>query len=189
MALPFFQDTIFILPVLLYSALIAVVFLSVFYTVKLARLGKLEVKENLKGIFNAVIVGIALIAYFWVMLNSGFFQMQNALVLAIPLGFALLFLAFEKSIRKNFFLKKVKLKDLEEDELIALEFLPEKLQKKLDLKAKRIIDKKLIEEFKKEKITEVLVYRELPRFAPFIFVGIVLAIARPELVAGIFRAW
>ena len=98
-----------------------------------------------------------------------------------------MFLAFEKSIRKNFFLKKIKLKDLEEDELIALEFLPEKLQKKLALKAKRIIDKKLIEEFKKEKITEVLVYRELPRFAPFILAGIILAIAKPELVAGIFR--
>ena len=186
-ALPFYIGVIFILPVLLYSALTAVVFLSVFYTVKLVRLKKLDLKENRQGIFNAAIIGIALIAYFWIMLNSGFFQMQNALVLAIPMFFALIFMALEKSIRKNFFAKTVKIKDLEEDELIAWDFLPEKTKKLLDLKFKRIIDEKLKAELKKEKISEILVYRDLPRFAPFILAGIILTILRPELVAGIFK--
>jgi len=186
LVMPFINGTAFILPVLLYSALIAVVFLSTYYLVKLIRLRKFNLKENLKGILNAGIIGIFLIAYFAIMLNSGFFQMQNALVLAVPLAFALVFLALEKSIRKNFFLKSVKLKDLEEDELIALEFLPEKVQKRINLKMKRIIDKQLVEELKKEKISEVLVYRDLPRFAPFILAGVILAILKPELVAGIF---
>lgn len=189
LTMPFINGTVFILPALLYSALTAVVFLSVFYTVKLARSGKLELKDNLKGIFNAIVIAIALIAYFWVLHNSGFFQFQNLLVIAVPLFFALLFLAFEKSIRKNFFLKSVKLKDLEEDELIALEFLPEKMRKKLSLKAKGIIDEKLKKELAKEGVKEILVYRNLPRFAPFIFIGVVLAILKPELVAGIFRIW
>lgn len=186
LVMPFIKGTVFILPVLLYSALIAVVFLSTYYAVKLARLGKLEFKENAKGIFNAAVIGIFLIAYFAILLNSGVFKMQNALVLAVPLFFALVFLALEKSIRKNFFLKSAKLKDLEEDELIAWDFLPEKLQKKLKLKAKRIIDKQLIEELKKEKISEVLIYRELPKFAPFILAGVIIAILKPELVVGVF---
>ncbi|MBS3058608.1 MAG: prepilin peptidase, partial [Candidatus Diapherotrites archaeon] len=62
MALPFLQGKVYIIPVLLYSALIAVMFFSVYYTVKLARLKKLELKENSKGIFNAAIIAIALAA-------------------------------------------------------------------------------------------------------------------------------
>lgn len=186
-AMPFYNGVVFILPVLLYSALTAVVFLSVYYTVKLVRLKKLDLKENRQGIFNAAIIGIALIAYFWIMLNSGFFQMQNALVLAVPMAFALVFMALEKSIRKSFFAKSAKVKDLEEDELIAWDLLPEKTKKLLDLKFKRIIDEKLKAELRKAKISEIMVYRNLPRFAPFILAGIVLTILRPELVAGIFR--
>jgi len=187
MAMPFIGGIVFILPVLLYSALVAVMFLSVYYFVKLARLKKLALKENMQGIVNAVGLGAILAAYFYFMTSIGFFQLQNALVLAIPLGFACLFLALEKSIRKNFFLKEVPVGKLEEDELIALEFLPEKIREKINPKAKRIIDEKMLKELKKMKITKILVYRNLPRFAPFILAGVILAILRPELVAGVFR--
>lgn len=187
MAMPFIAGTVFILPVLLYSALVAVMFLSVYYLVKLARLGKLELKENAQGIVNAIGLGAVLAAYFYFMTSFGFFQLQNSLILAIPLGFALVFLALEKSIRKKFFLKEVPLGKLEEDELIALEFLPEKIRQKINPKAKRIIDEKMIKELKAMKMTKIPVYRNLPRFAPFILVGVILAILRPELVAGVFR--
>ena len=189
MALPFLQGKVYIIPVLLYSALIAVMFFSVYYTVKLARLKKLELKENAKGIFNAAIIAIALAAYFYMVGSTGLFEMQSLLIIGIPIAFALLFLAFEKSIRKNFFVKKIALSKLEEDELIAWEFLPEKLQKKLGLKAKRIIDKQLLQELKKEKLKEVLVYRDLPKFAPFILIGAILAILRPEIIAIALKPW
>ena len=85
-----------------------------------------------------------------------------------------------KGIRRNFFLKSIPLKELDEDELIAWEFLSEDLRKALDLKVKRIIGETEKEKLKGLGVKEVLVYRDLPRFGPFIFIGVVLALLLPD---------
>lgn len=182
LVLPFAGEAIAILPIIFYSAIAGAVFLSIFYLVKYARIG-INLQENIQGIKNSLFLGAVVAIYFWFVYSNDLLKIQWIYAMAVPISFALLFLALEKGIRKNFFLKKVKLKELEEDELIALEFLDEKLKKKLELKGKALIGKKEKEKLKELGVKEILVYRNLPKFAPFILIGTIAVIAFPELSA------
>jgi hypothetical protein len=95
-------------------------------------------------------------------------------------------LALEKGIRKNFFLKKINLSELEEDEVIAAEFLDEKTRKALELKTKGILGEKEKNKLEKAGIKEILVYRNLPPFAPFVFIAIIIILALPEITGLLF---
>jgi hypothetical protein len=137
-------------------------------------------EDNKQGLQRAGLLAAFLVVYFGFIGFTGWMPLQFIVLLLIPSAFALIFLALEQGIRKNFFLKQISLKALEEDEIIALEHLPEKVQKKLSLKGKRIIgepEKKLLKEL---NITKIPVYRDLPKFAPFVFLGVVLALVLPD---------
>ena len=60
----------------------------------------------------------------------------------------------------------------------------ERLGRALNLRGKRVFEKKEIEKLKKLKIAKLPVYRNLPKFAPFVFVAAVVIIALPDLFIG-----
>ena len=108
------------------------------------------------------------------------------LPIIFPIGFGLIFLAFEAGIKKTFFAKKIPLKELEEDDIIATEFLTEETQKLLDRKFKKVLgknEKKILEE---NNVKELWVFRDLPKFGPFIFAGTVVALLYPDVLLGMF---
>jgi hypothetical protein len=126
--------------------------------------------------------------YLFFVHQLGIMSLYSIGLLAVPLVFGLVFLALEKGIRKEFFLKNIKLSELEEDELFASEFEKKETIDLLGLKFKGVLGKEEIEKLKKAGIKEALVYRDAPRFAPFFFMGCVFAIAFPELL-GLFFLW
>ncbi len=89
-----------------------------------------------------------------------------------------MFFAFQKEIKKEFFDKTIKLTDLEEDEIVS-ENNSEKV--KIILKGKELLEEKEINLLKKNKIREIIVLRNLPRFGPFIFIGTIIAIYAPNM--------
>jgi len=180
-----FPLNVFILQALFFSALISVAFLSVYFLVKYARKG-IELKENYEGIRNAVFLGIIFSLYFYFIFSFNVFPSRNYSFLLIPIYCALLFVAFERGIKKNFFLKKIPLGKLDEDEVIATEFMDKKLLKELGLGVKGVIGEKEKEKLRKLKVKSVLVYRDLPRFGPFIFLGVLIALIWPNALAFIF---
>ena len=178
-----FPLNIFVLNALIWAGISSLVFYGVYYTIKYARKG-IKLKENLEGIKKAAGIGILLLFYFFLIYSMG--MEKIIIVLMIPLSISLVFIALEKGIKKNFFLKKIPLKEMEEDELIAFEFEEKNTIKKLNLGIKGILGEKEKKELEKAGIKEIFVYRNLPKFGPFIFVGVLINLAFPELLINLF---
>jgi len=183
--LPFYGQGFFLLNALFAACMLAVSFYSAYYVSKYARKG-IDWKENRNGIRRALFFGIGITAY---LLGSAWIEAMSigaALALLLPMALASLFLAFEHGIRKRFFLKKVALKKLEEDEVVAVEFLGQKAKKSLGLGFKGVLGAGEIAKLKKAGIKGVPVFRGLPPFGPFIFLGCVIAMLQPDIVSLLF---
>ncbi|MFH1256314.1 MAG: A24 family peptidase [Candidatus Diapherotrites archaeon] len=180
LVLPFFQGQLFILNVVIVSALVSFVALPLYFVPKYFSKG-FEWAENRQRVLESLLIGVVLLFYFYFLASSGLVSVEYALGLGLPIAFALVFVAFEKGIKKKVFLRKVKLGELDEDELVAVEELDEKTRNELKMGLKAIIGEKEKAKLKEMGINEVPVYRNLPRFGPFIFIGTVLLIAFPQL--------
>ena len=190
LVLPFFGESFFPLNVFLINALfaaaiLAVIGVGIYYLLKYAKKG-MNLNYNRQGIIRAALLAILFGFYFYFGLQFKAINLLAVQMLAFPVAIAILFIAFEKGIKKEFFLKKVKLSELEEDEVIAFEFLEEKEKKELELKFKGVIGEKEKEKLEKAGIKEMLVYRALPRFGPFVFFGIAIVLLKPELIQLLF---
>ncbi len=180
MLLPYLNGRVFVMHVLLAAALLSMVFYSVYYLARYWRKG-IDLNANKDGILKSGVLGTVIAAYFYFVYSVGMIEVTALLMFSVAALFALAFLAFEKGIKKNFFLKEVELKKLEEDEVVAIEFLDKEIAGKIGLGIKRIIGDKEIEKLKKIGISKVPVYRDMPPFGPFIFLGTVLILLSPEL--------
>lgn len=181
--LPFYNNQIFIIPALFFSALFSVVFISVFYTIKYVRTG-IDFQKNKKNILQASLLSLALVIYFIFTISSNLLPTQSMFFILIPIIFALPFLAFQQGIRERFFLKYVSVDALEEDEIIAKEFF----ESQAIFKTKGIITEKDKIKLKQMNIDKVPVYQGLPPFAPFFLLGIILALLFPDFLSLLFVA-
>jgi len=100
--LPYYKGEPFVLNVLLIAALSSVVVVSSYYLFKYFRSG-VRVKENRRDMLKAFALGVLLLLYFVSLHTLGFMELSSALILFVPLLFALFFLAFQTGIKKNFF--------------------------------------------------------------------------------------
>jgi hypothetical protein len=178
--LPFLNQRVFIASALLAAALLSIVFYSVYYIGRYWRKG-IDWKENKQCIARAVILGAITLAYFQYLVAVGLLGVEAAAVLYATVFFALVFLALERGIKRNFFLKRIALDKLEDDEVVASEFLEGSAKQKLGLLGKGIIGKKEIEKLKEAGVKTVPVYRDMPPFAPFVFLGVIIVLWKPEL--------
>ncbi len=181
----------FILLVVFVSAIVAIAALSIYYVPKYFARG-IDFPLNKQGIFNASLFAMFFALYFALLFQLGFVHFQLIAILIAVVIFALLFIAFEKGIRKEFFLKEIAISKFEEDEIVAWDFLSneqkEKIGKALNLRGKRVFEKKEIEKLKRLKIAKLPVYRNLPKFAPFVFIAVLVIIALPDLFVGFLIA-
>ncbi len=177
-----FPLNIFVLNALIWAGISSLIFYGAYYIVKYARKG-IEWKENIEGIKKAIGLGILFLFYFFMIYSIGLEKM--ILILLIPIVISLIFIALEQGIKKNFFLKKISLKEIEEDEIIAVEFTDKKVLEKLNLGFKGVLGEKEQKELEKTGIKELLVYRDLPKFGPFIFVGVLINLSFPGLLVNL----
>jgi len=178
-----FPLNIFVLNALIWAGISSLIFYGIYYILKYARKG-IDWKENREGIKKAAGIGVLIVFYFFMVYSLGMEKL--ILILLIPLSISLIFIALEKGIKKNFFLKKISLKEMEEDELIAVEFEKKETIKKLNLGLKGVLGEKEKKELEKAGIKKLFVYRNLPKFGPFIFVGVLINLAFPELLINFF---
>jgi Flp pilus assembly protein protease CpaA len=183
--MPAYQGNFFLAGALFAACILAVAFYSAFYVAKYAEKG-IDWKENRPGIQKAAVFGIALAAWLAAMAFLGAVSAGALGLLALAFSLALLFIAFEKGIRHSFFLKLVPVGKLEEDEVIAAEFLDSKTKGRLGLGFKGVFGKKEIELLVKAGIKEVPVYRGMPPFGPFILLGCIAAIIWPNFIGMMF---
>lgn len=185
--MPFYQNQLFLLPALFFAALGAITFYSLYYLYRLKKEKiKIKWKENRQNVLKGTLFVILLSIYLAALVQVNGLSATVAGILWIPFLLAGVFVALEKPIKKNFFSKKVKLEELEEDEVIAMEFINKKILEKTGLGLKGIIGEKEKKKLKELGIKEVVIYANAPRFGPFIFLGVTLALWFPEIVRLFF---
>ena len=177
------NEPMFLFATMFFAAISAIIFYSVYYTSKYLRNGG-NLKENKKGITKALIFGAIILIYFALLLGYGMMRTESTLLIAIPLVFGLLFVAFQEGITKKFFEAKITLQKLEEDEVIAEGRNSEKIIKLL--KGKQLIGEKEKAILKKAGVKAVYVLRKLPPFGPFILIGIIAALTQPDFLFFLF---
>lgn len=172
----------FIITIIFSASLLSMTFYSTKYTIKYAKLG-INLEKEKEGIKKAIIIGLIILIYLIGMIKLNLIELYSAILLGTPFLFGLTFLALQNGIKNNFFEKKIKLKEADEDEILS----KNNSQKILKLiQGKELIEKKEIELLKKNKIREIIVLRNLPKFGPFIFIGTIIAINYPNLITIFF---
>jgi len=184
--LPLYGGGIFLLNALFAGSILAAAFYSVFFVSKYARKG-IDWKENRQNMLKTAVFAAIIGAYFWLLAAMRLLNAGAAALLGFPIGLALVFMALERGIKRSFFLKKVALGRLEEDEVIAAEFLAKKIRDKLKLNFKGVLGEKEIALLRRAGIRTVPVYRGMPPFAPFILLGSIATLIRPDII-GVFFA-
>ncbi len=182
LALPELNNGIFILSVVLYSSLSAIVFISSYYTLRYARRG-MKLEGAKEGIIKASMVVLMFMAYLYFLSRIRPVSGPLVFIFGVLAVFGGVFLALEKGIRKEFFLKKIRLADAEEDEVLAPEFMNEDERKRLGFTLKGVLGEKEKARLTEQGVKEILVYQNLPRLGPFIFIGTLIAMALPSFTA------
>ncbi|MFH0715067.1 MAG: A24 family peptidase [Candidatus Diapherotrites archaeon] len=175
--LPLYNGTLYVIPLLFYSALAASTVLGVYYGISYYRKG-IDWKLNQSGVRRATLLGAAFLLYFVLAAYYNVFPLYLLTAIIIPILIGLVFVAFEQGIRKEFFLKEIPLQKAEEDEILELDKLSKSAFKAL--KGKTLLDGKEKKALQKMGIEKIWVYRNLPKFAPFILLAALLLFAFPQ---------
>ncbi len=186
LALPQFNGGVFVLSAILYSCLAAIIFISTYYSIKYFRKG-IDWQFNMPGIFRVGACALMFGTYFYFLSRFGLLRPAIVMIFGALAFFGGIFLALEKGIRKGFFLKKIRLSEAEEDEVLAFEFMGREEREKIGMALKGVLGEKEKLALEGKGVREILVYRNLPRLGPFIFIGCSLALALPgfgQLVLG-----
>lgn len=180
--LPFYQGTVFVVMSLLYATLVAVGVLSIYYGAKYLAVEKKPFEKNRKRLGLTIVYALGLLLYAVLAMTSNLFSVVTLAAIMIPLTLGLVFFFLEEGIRKQFFLVRVAPSKLEEDEIIAWDELEEKEKKQLELGSKRVLEENDVKRLLELGLKTIPVYRNLPRFGIFIFLGVVLALMFPHAV-------
>ncbi len=187
LVLPQFNGQVFLLNVVFFAALSAMTFYSIYYLVKI-RKNKIRVSwnENKSKITLAVAFGLFTLLLLGLLIQQNGLSIWSAGVIAIPFLLSAGFVAVENTVKKHFFLQHIPLSELEEDEIIATEFMDEKTMSQSGLNLKKIIGENEKKQLRELGISKVPVYRNAPKFGPFIFLGVLLGIFWPGFFTTLF---
>jgi len=183
--LPFYQNQPFVLNVLLIAVLSSITVISAYFVFGYWRKG-INWKECKKDVWKSALLAIAVLLYLLVMFQLGFLSLLHIVVLVVPMLFGLVALAFQKGIYKEFFLKHVSINQIEEDEIIAREFIEPAILHGAGLSIKGVISKKEAKKLVSAGLTKIPVYRSLPPFAPFLLLGVIISFFFPDFFSMIF---
>jgi hypothetical protein len=177
-----FNEINFLVTLAFFAAILSMLFYSIYYSIKYIRLG-VDFQKEKKGIYNSIILVGILILYFAFLLSLRFVRMEFVILIGIPLIGGAIYIGLQKGIKERFFDKKVLLKKLEEDEIVS-ENNSKKILKLLA--GKQLLGENEIALLTKNKISSVIVLRNLPKFGPFIFLGTIIAIINPSFFITLF---
>ncbi len=184
---PFQQNQVFLLNVVFFAALSALLFYSFYYLYRIKK-EKIQIDWN----ENKSQTRLAILLSAFIFLFTAFLVYNNGISLYVGIGLIAVFwiasayIAVETTAKKHFLLSHIQVDELEEDEIVATEFMDSKLLEQSGLNVKKIIGENEKTNLKNHGITQVPVYRNAPRFGPFIFIGTLLAITLPEFFAILF---
>ena len=157
----------FVLFVLIFSFVSSSLYLFCHFALKLTK--EKNVMPDKK--YFLLLIPYGVIAYLvW---NLPFMSPAFMFILYTTLLLSIFFMAYRPVINKMM-TQKIPLKKVEEEDVLALEFMDKDLVWKHRLQ--RLVTEDELKRLKMLKIKELMVYTKLPPFLPFIFVGLMLAL-------------
>ena len=181
---PTYEGMVFPLAVLLIGALSACIGFGIYYTgAFLLSRKKMEWNTPRKKIAAILAIGLVLVTgYTHATLPEAGIMF---ILLELALGLGLAFYAFEEEIKTHSFLRRIALDELEDDEVLAREHFTQEEIKKWGEKIPGLVSREDIPHLKQKGFHTLPVYRNLPKFAPFLLVGIIITYLFPEWVSQI----
>lgn len=179
--LPYLNNQLFILWVLFISCFSAVILISIKYMFIIFKKVKFTKKFFISKI-SSIIVNFCLFFAFiiFVYFSVSYSEISSWFYLSIvPIFLGLFINVFQDEIKKHIYLLWKPVKDLEDGDVLAKDYLTKELTTKLKpiLKNKSVIEEKDIKLMKQKKITQKIpIYYFLPKFGPYIFLGIVFSV-------------
>ena len=176
----------FILSIFLLSGILFMIFISVQYSIRVIRLRKkLDnfKRKSMKGLMYALL--LLPVFYYWSYMSLPMAMMY------FPVALTCFIMPFKDDFVKFFFAQKKLVSKLDDDDILALELMDEKLKKKLGVKRKTHSLKELIRikaNARKNRIRTVLVCENLPKFVPYIMASFILNIATGDFFLYAIRA-
>ena len=166
----------FVLSVFFTSAVLAMFFVSLNYMVRLIR-DRRKIKSFDKKVLRGVIYSAMVfpLVVLWHLINP------VMTLIAIPIIAGAFVLAFKTDILKLYVVKKKKVKDLNDDDVLTLELMSASMKKKLGVGSRKTFLemelKNLKKNARKHGVKEVLVSEYLPKFGPYILASLLLNLA------------
>jgi Flp pilus assembly protein protease CpaA len=175
---PYVNGQLFILWILVLSSLLSVLIVSIKYMFIIFRkLTLKEIKFILKKRISKVILYSLMFIFFVYLLYSAVYDVgfsKYFLLLLIPIFIGLLTVLFEEEIKKNIYLKKKSIKNIEEGDVIAFDFVSKDLAKKLNMGNRQVIEEKDLLVIKNLDVKYLPIFDNLPRFGPYILLGFII---------------
>ncbi|MBU1198149.1 prepilin peptidase [Candidatus Micrarchaeota archaeon] len=178
------KHLLFFLTIFLVSSYVATLVSGITYARELFKTRK-PLKPSWTGagvsLFVLVIAGFVL----WTTLA---FSYGTVLFLLLLLSTAF-FLTFREQLLEEVVTKRMTLKEIEDEDILALESMPKRIVQKYHLG--KVLTKSEVKKLKlisrKERMTRFPVYKILPRFGPYILIGLLVALAFGDLFSLLFR--
>jgi hypothetical protein len=156
----------FIFSVIVFAGVAFAVYVIVFYGLKLIGSG-----AQPKLMYLLLLIPYIIFAFIYI--NSIIFSPVYFMFVTILLLATIFFLMYKEDIN-HLLAERMSPAELEEEDVLAIEMMDEKVVKKYKLK--RLATKAEIARMKKLKVREVWVYSKLPPFLPFMLLGMLLSL-------------
>jgi len=182
-AQPFFSYP-FILPVFIVSGFLAVLGFSAEYiprTLSSALRGGVEVKAQ--SVLSSALIVVAYITVVYLFLQAGILSAAQSaflLILVLLAGFLTLF----KDHISSTMVEWVPLKEIDEEDVIALHMLDPKIVSRLRLQP--VLTHSEMEKLKKTRLKRFPVFKGMPPFLPYVLLAVVLLLAFGDPIALLF---
>lgn len=184
---PIYAGMIFPFSVLLVGTLLACLFLSVYYVGKLL-LSKNKIKWKTKRKMSAGIMALAFGGMMYYVTRQQIWPIETVAVLSAAILAGIIFYALEDEIKEHAFLKRITLNELEDDEVLAVEHLTHEEKEKWGKNPPNLIGTDDKMRLTQMNVHTIPVYRNLPKFAPFLCAGIIVTYLYPEWIIPLVPA-
>jgi len=157
----------FVFPVLIFGGVLFAAYVMINFGIKLFK----KPEKHPKWLF--LLLAVPYIVFSYIYVTSILFSPLYFIILTV-LFIAIIFFLVYRDDLMSLLAERMRVDQLEEEDVLALELMDKDLVKKFDLK--RLATKKEIERMQELGVEEVTVYTQMPAFIPFILAGMALSL-------------
>ncbi|MFH1247079.1 MAG: prepilin peptidase [Candidatus Micrarchaeota archaeon] len=176
----------FFFSIFITSSVLALVGSSAMYGYKLYKL-KIKWKPDYISLIVLTLAGVIFV--YWFGIIEGIVQIHSAsiIILAITMAATVFSTSMKEQIMNNVIVRRIAIKQIEDEDILATEKMDKKLVEKYKLI--RVLTAENAAKLKKIQIEKRIklfpVYKNLPRFVPYILMGLILSLLLISPVACI----